>query len=554
MTNRKQAPISNVSPSDAEIIALSEDTAGMDSSDEAFVCFARGLLAKYGATVTAQEPVAEIRGEERMPYVAALDAIKNYPIGTKLCAIAPQPSTSTPVAAQEPVRQDSEKIIDASPRDLMSIAHAVPQHLRLRGWFVGRPAFGVQYVYADDFMGKGRQSLFSMHAGKLFPGIAEFVARFDPPTVAQLLYRMTSAETAAIHYEQSSRHTVGLRQALRKALATAGHTEKEIDERMAEFSTDASAWSRRGDQPMSETGLAFVATPPADGRTQEPLHITHAPLIRNAISLLRLRMAGTPDVEQVVADLEKALDGMPTPAGEPSQQWLDVAAQPQQDADKVDAQAIPGGYALIPLRPNSEMKRLMQEENWQWPDLLAAANAITEKQYNELSAAQPDQAMAAWEEISDAEIESAVRRVTGDHTGEYTQNDRDFYGELTRELVKRVQPANGEDARDVEIARLNAIINTPQSGDFLRAVSIEAEHQRQRWGASGDAGKTPADWFWLVGYLAGKSLHAHSAADTEKAEHHIITTAAACQNWHAAMFGKTDMRPDADAARATKEN
>ena len=97
-----------------------------------------------------------------------------------------------------------------------------------------------------------------------------------------------------------------------------------------------------------------------------------------------------------------------------------------------------------------------------------------------------------------------------------------------------------------EVARLNAIVNTPQSNDFLRAVSTEAEHQRQRWGSSHDAGKTPADWFWLVGYLAGKALHAHAAGDAAKAEHHIITTAAALANWHLAAFGKTDMRPGID--------
>lgn len=91
--------------------------------------------------------------------------------------------------------------------------------------------------------------------------------------------------------------------------------------------------------------------------------------------------------------------------------------------------------------------------------------------------------------------------------------------------------------------RLGAIINTPQAGDFLRAVSIEAEHQRQRWPSEHDAGKTPADWFWLVGYLAGKALHAHANSNTEKAEHHVITTAAACANWHLAMRGKTNMRP-----------
>jgi hypothetical protein len=94
-----------------------------------------------------------------------------------------------------------------------------------------------------------------------------------------------------------------------------------------------------------------------------------------------------------------------------------------------------------------------------------------------------------------------------------------------------------------EIERLNAIINTPHADDFMRSVSIEAEHQRQRWGAEGDAGKTPADWFWLVGYLAGKALHSHAAGNVEKGEHHVITTAAACANWHRALFGKTDMRP-----------
>ena len=97
-----------------------------------------------------------------------------------------------------------------------------------------------------------------------------------------------------------------------------------------------------------------------------------------------------------------------------------------------------------------------------------------------------------------------------------------------------------------EVERLNAIVNTPQANDFLRAVSTEAEHQRQRWGSDHDRGKTPADWFWLVGYLAGKALHAHAASDLTKAEHHVITAAAALANWHMAMFGNTDMCPGID--------
>lgn len=101
-----------------------------------------------------------------------------------------------------------------------------------------------------------------------------------------------------------------------------------------------------------------------------------------------------------------------------------------------------------------------------------------------------------------------------------------------------------------EIERLNAIINAPQSGDFLRAVSTEAEHQRQRWGTEHDAGKSPPDWFWLVGYLSGKALNAHILGNHDKAEHHMITTAAALYNWQRNLLGDTSMRPGIDGEQA----
>jgi len=119
--------------------------------------------------------------------------------------------------------------------------------------------------------------------------------------------------------------------------------------------------------------------------------------------------------------------------------------------------------------------------------------------------------------------------------------------EVAQDPIATEQAPSELDALRAEVARLNAIINTPQSDDFLRAVSMEAEHQRQRWGDEHDAGKDPADWFWLIGYLGGKALHAHAAGDVPKAEHHIITTAAACANWHRAMFGLTNMRPGIDS-------
>lgn len=95
------------------------------------------------------------------------------------------------------------------------------------------------------------------------------------------------------------------------------------------------------------------------------------------------------------------------------------------------------------------------------------------------------------------------------------------------------------DAAAKELERLHALINNPHTADFVEAVKSEAAHQRERWSVEHDAGKTDADWFWLIGYLAGKALH-----KPEKQLHHIITTAAACLNWHANKTGaSTSMRP-----------
>jgi hypothetical protein len=94
-----------------------------------------------------------------------------------------------------------------------------------------------------------------------------------------------------------------------------------------------------------------------------------------------------------------------------------------------------------------------------------------------------------------------------------------------------------------EAKRLKALIDSPEIHTFLDGVAREAAHQRERWPSKHHAGKTPADWFWLVGYLAGKALNAHIAGNTEKALHHTISAAAALCNWHAAILGKTNMRP-----------
>lgn len=88
------------------------------------------------------------------------------------------------------------------------------------------------------------------------------------------------------------------------------------------------------------------------------------------------------------------------------------------------------------------------------------------------------------------------------------------------------------------------LINTPETADFMAGVPLEALHQRERWGIDHDEGKSPYDWFWLIGYLSQKAADAAVRGDIEKAKHHTISTAAALANWHTALTGTDNrMRP-----------
>lgn len=112
-----------------------------------------------------------------------------------------------------------------------------------------------------------------------------------------------------------------------------------------------------------------------------------------------------------------------------------------------------------------------------------------------------------------------------------------------------MDPPDGGDVPIVEQLRRMAAdakkyreLHTPEIVDFLKAVEREALFQRELWAADGDAGKDDGDWFWLLGYLAGKAIRPD--ASDEKRLHHIITTAAGCLNWHGARVGAyVDMRP-----------
>jgi hypothetical protein len=66
---------------------------------------------------------------------------------------------------------------------------------------------------------------------------------------------------------------------------------------------------------------------------------------------------------------------------------------------------------------------------------------------------------------------------------------------------------------------LRELVNTPEIDNFLRGVHLEAIHQVDRWGEANDRAKRPADWFWLVGYLAGKALAAAKGEVSQRFKH-----------------------------------
>jgi hypothetical protein len=142
-------------------------------------------------------------------------------------------------------------------------------------------------------------------------------------------------------------------------------------------------------------------------------------------------------------------------------------------------------------------------------------------------------------------------------TGVNGGNETRMLNPIGIEVVAAAKAAIASKAGAAMLDRLRAaeakaaLLDAPEIIDFQRAVVLEAAHQRARWPSDHDAGKTDPDWFWLIGYLAGKALHNPPTPDGRTADelqlHRIITVAAAAANWHAAKLGQTNMRPGIEA-------
>lgn len=136
------------------------------------------------------------------------------------------------------------------------------------------------------------------------------------------------------------------------------------------------------------------------------------------------------------------------------------------------------------------------------------------------------------------ELDAVVQKLRK-HAGVFEEFDN--YPECAKNMQAAARFLEYQNAR---IAELETLINTPQTEDFFAAVRIEAAHQQDRWGSDQDAGKSPMDWVFLLGYLGGKAVEAFSKGDRALALHRIIASAAALLNWHRNATGTmTRMRP-----------
>lgn len=107
--------------------------------------------------------------------------------------------------------------------------------------------------------------------------------------------------------------------------------------------------------------------------------------------------------------------------------------------------------------------------------------------------------------------------------------------------TEQAEPALGEVdsaeslGRVSELEKLAKLVNRPITDDFLKGVQFEAAYQVKLWGQEHDAEKSPEDWMFLFGWLAGKATQARKSGNEKKAKHHAITAAAALYNWHASI-------------------
>jgi hypothetical protein len=109
------------------------------------------------------------------------------------------------------------------------------------------------------------------------------------------------------------------------------------------------------------------------------------------------------------------------------------------------------GFVLVPIIPNRDMDRIMQADDWQWADVLAAAGTATEA---EIAAAPMQPSVTDWQKLCTEKHGFQYVRASDDHWVECTQAQaidmlRDVLG-VDVQIVAPTQAAGGEALAEVD--------------------------------------------------------------------------------------------------------
>ena len=126
-----------------------------------------------------------------------------------------------------------------------------------------------------------------------------------------------------------------------------------------------------------------------------------------------------------------------------------------------DADPTPANLVLVPLRPTRAMQDIFQQDDWQWADVLAAAESVTEEQY-----------LFALEDDQQAQPEPATEAGTCERGEDYCASKCgtpnvccDWY---VAPVIQQAQPERAPSAW------------VSQSGDWTTTSKVVAEHHESK--------------------------------------------------------------------------
>lgn len=170
---------------------------------------------------------------------------------------------------------DSTPLVCPMPpnEELRALACAVPERLQHSGWYIGKPAFGHRYLYADNFRGMGRQWVCDFPSDKnYFGGLAEFVAAVHPRTVIRLLDRIAELEAQS----QAAPVAQGLTPADLEALRDAvDDLDCELSTRYQGYPQDDRKRARDFAVVARARAILAQAAPSADEKCRTCGHASH---------------------------------------------------------------------------------------------------------------------------------------------------------------------------------------------------------------------------------------------------------------------------------------